>query len=86
MQNYSEPVKEEVWAKLFNIFDHYALGNQSITIPVLNQMIRDILKEDGDAEVAYVTRNIAKIDMNHNGLIEFDEFVKKGWLYRRITC
>ncbi len=41
-------------------------------------MIRDILKEDGNAEVAYMARNIAKIDTNNNGLIEFDEFVRNA--------
>ena len=52
----------------------------------LKHLIKEVLHEDGDSEVAYVIRHMAQIDSNHNGSIEFDEFVQYASELRRTIC
>ena len=76
MRSFSETIRDEVWARLREIYMRFTRGNNNITIPQVEQFVVEVLGEKNRDELQYVTSNLSRLDQDGNGFIEFDEFVR----------
>jgi Ca2+-binding EF-hand superfamily protein len=75
MQGYSTNIRDQVWSKLEQIFKRYTGGQQTINKKQLEALTREVLREESEAEVHYLVRNVSRIDVDNSGEVDFDEFV-----------
>lgn len=76
MQRFAVEIKAPVWAKLKVIFNKYSGNSEHMVISRLEDVIKEVLKEETPSEVDYVIKNMSRIDKDNNGTIEFEEFVR----------
>lgn len=84
MQRFAVEIKAPVWAKLKVIFNKYSDGSEHMVISRLEDVVKEVLREETPSEVDYVIKNMNRIDKDNNGTIEFEEFVTY-WLFRVIS-
>lgn len=75
MQGYAASIRDQVWTQLRQIYDRYTGGQKSINKKQLEALTREVLREEQDAEIHYMVRNISKIDVDNSGEVDFEEFV-----------
>ena len=80
MRSFSETIRDEVWARLREIYMQFTNGNHTITLTQVEQFVAEVLGEKNRDEIGYVTSNLSRLDQDGNGFIEFEEFVSEGLL------
>jgi Ca2+-binding EF-hand superfamily protein len=76
MQAYSAVISDQVWSKLEQIFLKYTNGQKTISQKQLESLTKEVLREESEAEVAYLVRNLNRIDVDNSGTVDFQEFVR----------
>lgn len=71
MQGYSTIIRDQVWSKLEDIFRTYTKGMSTINTAQLEDLTREVLKEEAESEVHYMVRNISRIDTDNSGQVDF---------------
>ena len=74
MQEYAMRVRTSLWTEIKKVFDAVSKGNLTITIPQVEFVVKNVIGETDRAELDYIFKNIFRLDVDNNGLIDFNEF------------
>lgn len=83
MQRFAQEIKGPLWRKIKVIYHKYTGGADIITLQKLEALVKEVLLEESPGEIDYIVKNLHRIDTDHSGTIDFEEFVSRA-LFRRI--
>lgn len=71
MQATANALKTNLWSKLETVYNKYAQAGGEIPIAKVEEIIVDVLHEESQAEIDYVTKNLFRLDQDGSGSVSF---------------
>ena len=71
MQEYAVQMRSDLWSGLRTIFDGVSRGNDEISVPQIEHVVRNIMGETDKSELDYIFKNMFRIDTDNSGSVSF---------------
>ena len=67
-------VRTNLWTELKKIFDDISMGNNRMSIPQVEYVVKNVIGETDQLELDYIFKNLFRLDTENIGAVNFSDF------------